>query len=256
MSPAPVQVLDRAIELLELLATSENGMTLAELSSKTDLPKSTIHRILATYTKHHYIEKCGDNSTYYLGYKFVQLASLYLNQIVLTTEAASVMQRVATRFNATSYLGVFENNEVVYLGQAEQINSLRLYTQIGKREPVHCTALGKVLMSAFPEPVFRQIAQNLSYRKYTENTISSYEAYTQEVAQVREKGYAVDYAEHTPNSCCLAVPVYDYTQKVIAAMSVSGSNLLRDYDEALVYQTLSEAAFDLSKRMGYTAKQG
>jgi len=251
-SGSHVQVLDRALDLIELLATSESGMGLAELSAATGLPKSTIHRILASYASRHYIEKDSDTSTYFLGHKFVEIASLYLNKIVLKTEAAPIMHEMASMFNAISYLGVTENNEVVYLERAEQFNSLRLYTQIGKREPLYCTALGKVLMSALPEEEFEHIAKQLSYKPYTPNSVTSFEAFKREVQFAREHGYALDIEEHTVGSSCLAVPIYDYTRKVMAAMSISGRGLFDSFSIDYIYQQMKQASMELSKRMGYT----
>ena len=126
MNNSRVQVLNRALDLIELLATSENGLSIADLSAATDLPKSTIHRILTTYTERHYIEKDEETCIYSLGYKFVEIASIYLNKIVLKTEATPIMHEMATIFEATSYLGVLENNEVMYLERVEKVNTLRL----------------------------------------------------------------------------------------------------------------------------------
>ena len=252
MAASPVQVLDRSLDLVELLATSESGMSIAELSAKTGLPKSTVHRILSSYTERHYVEKNEETSIYFLGHKFVELASIYLNKIVLKTEAAPIMHEVATRFNATSYLGVLENNEVMYLERAEQFNSLRLYTQIGKREPIYCTALGKVLMASLPNAEFEHIAKHLTYKPYTSSSVTTYEDFVKEVDLARRNGYATDRGEHTEGSSCLAVPIYDYTRKVMAALSISGHGLLDNFSELEVYEIMQEAATELSTRMGYT----
>ena len=69
MGATNVQVLDRGLELIELLATAEHGMTISELVAATGLPKSTVHRILATFTNRHYVEKNKETSVYSLGYK-------------------------------------------------------------------------------------------------------------------------------------------------------------------------------------------
>lgn len=248
-----VQVLDRGLNLIELLATQENGMTIAELVAATGLPKSTIHRILATFATRHYVEKNEETSVYSLGYKCVELASLYLNKIVLKTEAEPIMHTLAQIFRATTFLGVLENNEVMYLHKTEQRNSIRLYTSIGKREPLYCTALGKVLLAAMPEKQFEHVARQLSYESYTPKSITNYEDLAIEVARVRRRGYATDYGEHTRDSSCLAVPIYDYTRNVMAAMSISGYGLLERFDEAYVFEKMHEAALDLSHHMGYTS---
>ncbi len=252
MSSTRIQVMDRGLDLIELLATSEDGMSIAELAASTGLPKSTIHRILSSYAERHYVEKNEETSVYSLGYKFVELASLYLNKIVLKTEAEPIMREMAALFHATSYLGVLENNEVMYLQRTEQRNSLRLYAAIGKREPLYCTALGKVLMASLPEPQFESIARHLSYKPYTPNSATSFAEFRREVDLARRRGYATDHGEHTIDSSCLAVPIYDYTRNVMAAMSISGHGLLENFDESYVFEKMHDASVALSHRMGYT----
>ena len=252
MSNNNVQVIDRGLDILEQLATAENGMSIAELTEITQLPKSTIHRILSTYADRHYVEKNEETNVYCLGYKNVEIASLYLNKIILKTEAAPIMRELATTLGCTSYLGVLEQNEVMYLEKAEQFNSLRLYTHIGKREPVYCTALGKVLASSLPEDELRVLLRHLSFIPYTPNTINNSSDFEKEVDFVHQNGYAVDHEEHTLGSSCVAIPIYDYTRNIMAAMSVSGPGLLTRFDEAFVYERLHEASIELSKRVGYT----
>lgn len=252
METSNVQVLNRALDLLEQLTTSAEGVSISELSKRTKLPKSTIHRILNTFVARHYVRKSADNDNYELGYKFVELSSVYLNKIVLKTEAVPIMRRLAGAFNAISYLGVLENAEVMYLEKIEQHNNIRLYTQIGKREPLHCTGLGKVLLSALSPQDFESVARRLDYVRFTPTTITGYEQLREEIEQIRRDGYAVDNAEHEPDNFCVAVPIYDFTRNVMAAMSVSKNHLFVDHDKAFVVEKMKAAAEELSQHMGYT----
>jgi len=252
MANSSVQVIEKGLDLIELLATSEQGMSLAELCAATGLPKSTVHRILSTYADRHYIEKDRESNLYCLGHKFVEISSLFLNKITLKTEAAPIMHELAATFQCTSYLGILEQHEVMYLEKAEQFNSLRLYAHIGKREPVYCTALGKVLSAALPEDEFMLMSRYLSYVPYTPSSVKNFEEFVKEVEFARVNGYAVDREEHTAGSCCLAVPIYDYTRKVMAAMSISGPGLFNNFDESFIAAKMKDAALTLSKRVGYT----
>lgn len=252
MEGTRVQVMDRALDLMEQLSTSEQGLSITELSRRTGLPKSTVHRILNTFASRHYVEKKSDTDFYVLGYKFVEIASIYLNKIVLKTEAVPIMHGIACMFNATSYLGVLEANEVMYLERVEPLNSLRLYSQIGKREPLYCTALGKVLLSSLEKPEYNALIQSLTLKQHTPNTITDIRTLGIEVDQVRVNGYAVDRAEHEAGIYCLAVPIYDYTRKVMAAMSVSGPDLFEVNDITSMLEKMQEASANLSQRMGYT----
>lgn len=252
MSTQYIQVLNRSLDIIEQLATSERGLTITELSHRTGLPKSTIHRILATYADRYYIGKDSNTNIYYLGHKFVEIASIYLNKIILKTEAAPIMHRVASIFNAICYLGIMENNEVMYLSRVEPLNSLRLYTQIGKREPLHCTALGKILLAALPKAEFQQVVNSLKLVAYTNKTITNPERLVEEIEQVRIKGYATDDGEHMEGNMCLAVPIYDYTRQTLAALSVSANNLLNIYEQNMIIEVMNTASVELSHLMGYT----
>lgn len=250
---ATVQVLDRGLDILEKLSTSEKGLSILELSNATGLPKPTVHRILSTFLERHYVEKDPETSIYKMGNIIVELASIHLNKIVLKTEAEPIMRRMASAFNVTCFLGIREGQDVVYLDAAEPINNLRMYTQIGKREPLYCTALGKVLMSAMSDEEFSHLAEQFSFTPYTSRTITDYETLAKEVRSARINGYALDRGEHTEESSCLAVPVFDFTRKIIAAMSVSGYGLLENYPTASIYKEMNNASRELSQRMGFTS---
>ena len=249
---ATVQVLERGLDIIEQLAASEKGMSIMELSIATGLPKPTVHRILGTFAERHYIEKDPETSIYSIGNKFVEIASIYLNKIVLKTEAEPIMRRLAAAFKATSYLGILEGLDVVYLERIEAFNDLRTYTEIGKREPLYCTALGKVLMAAMPKEEFEHLAQQFSYAPLTSKTLTDYSELARDVEKVRVTGYALDPGEHTEGSSCLAVPIRDYTGQVIAAMSISGFDLLEKYPIEVIYREISAASSELSQRMGYS----
>ena len=248
---ATVQVLDRGLDIIEQLAVAEKGMSIQELSLATDLPKPTIHRILATFTERHYVEKDPETSIYSLGAKFVDITSLYLNKIALKTEAEPIMRRLANAFNASAFLGTRDGVDVVYLSCIEPINSIRIYTQIGKREPVYCTALGKVLLSAMNPNDLNHLGSQISFKALTPQTLTDFGALKKDVDDVRVNGYAIDHGEHTVGSSCLAVPIYDYSKRIIAAMSISGYGLLENNPIDTLYREMKAAAADLSGRMGY-----
>lgn len=253
MASSSIQVIDRSLDIIDLLAIAEHGMSIAEISAATQLPKSTVHRILSTLVERQYIEKDESTSVYCLGYRFLEISSLFLNKINLKTEALPIMHELSSYFNSIVYLGVMEGTEVVYLEKVDPFSSLRLYAQIGKREPIYCTALGKVLTAALPEDQFESLSRRLSFIPFTSYTVRNLDEFSSEVRKVKERGYATDIGEHTQGSCCVAVPIYDYTRQVMAAMSISGAGLFQNHSEAELAEKLKEAGAELSRRMGYTS---
>lgn len=253
METTRIQVLDRALDIIEQLASTETGMSIAQLSSRTGLPKSTIHRILNTLVDRDYLDKESVNSVYSIGPKFVEVSSGYLNSISLKTEAQPIMHELAMAYAAVSYLGVLDKGEVMYLEKVEQFHNFRFYTQIGKREPLYCTGLGKILLAALPNEDFFRIAESLTFVQWTDNTIMDVPTLFTEIEEVRRTGYALDRYEHDNNHCCIAVPIFDYTDNVIAAMSISGHGLLEKYGELALACKLREASKTISRKMGHLA---
>lgn len=247
-----IQVLDRAFNLIETLSLSENGYSLKELTTLSGLPKSTIHRILSTLSARHYVEKDDEAERYVIGYKFIEIASVYLNKMVLKTEAVPIMRALSNHFQCVSYLGILESNEVMYLEKIEPMTSIRLYREIGKREPLYCTGLGKVLLSGLPDQKMVQISNSLIFKKFTDNTITNALDLQTEVRKVSKQKYAEDRAEHEPDNSCLAMPIYDFSRKIMAAMSISRGDLFEKFAFDELYTKLKRATLELSKRMGFT----
>ena len=142
--------------------------------------------------------------------------------------------------------------DAVYIDKVEAVNSIRMYSQIGKRVPVYCSALGKVLLSGLKNDERKTVISKLQFVKMTSNTIDSPERLEEEVQKAIERGWALDNEEHEEAIRCIAAPVYDYAGKIIAAVSVSGDktiiNSCRD-DE--ISSLVIETAKNISHRMGH-----
>lgn len=146
MSTATVQSIDRAFEILEALGNCPNGMQVKELSAALALNKSTVSRILLTLASKGYVVKNKDNY-YRLGMRLVDLCSFYLNSLQLKTEALPFLEELRNQTGLIVHLGSLDENEVVYLDKISSFNNIRMYSQIGKRAYVHCTGLGKAMLS-------------------------------------------------------------------------------------------------------------
>ena len=127
-----------------------------------------------------------------------------------------------------------------------------MYSQIGKRSPVYCTALGKVLLSGMDDEAVRAVLAEKPLQAYTPATLTDPQAVLQEVRLTRQHGYALDRAEHEPEVFCLAMPIHDYRGQLIAALSTAGTR--RDFlddPDSIVFTWMREAAQAISQRMGY-----
>jgi IclR family KDG regulon transcriptional repressor len=250
-----VQTIDRALDIIELLAIQREGLGVTEIGSRVGLHKSTVYRLLNALGERGYIEKDEKYSTYKIGLKFLEISSLYLNKLEIKTEALPYMRKLAEVMGQPVHLAILDGNEAVYIEKVEALNSIRMYSQIGRRLPLHCSAIGKVLLSGLKEDESKQMVKSIKLVKFTEKTISNQGKLLSEVSSVRMKGWAVDDEEHEAGIRCVAAPVYDYSGKVIAAVSISGdSRCITEERDEEIGEMVKIAANDISRRMGYLKK--
>jgi len=146
-----VQSVDRTFDILELLSKEKNGLSLTEISKNLDL---------SVLKKRGYIEQIKNRGIYKMGMEFVELCSNLLNNLELKTEADPFLRKLSMLTNQTVFLAIYQDNSVVYIDKVEQYNSLRKYSIIGQRRPLHCTALGKSLLAGFSEFEIRQLYED------------------------------------------------------------------------------------------------
>jgi DNA-binding IclR family transcriptional regulator len=224
------QSLDRALTLVGELATGPK--TLEELSGVIDVHKSTTMRLLRTLESHRFVQREGVHH-YRLGTALFDLANRALEERDVRRSAENALRDLNARTGYTVHLASYEDGEVIYIDKYDSTHPMRMYSRIGRRAPLHCTAVAKVLLSDLPEPRRRQVAESLDYAPLTANTITSADAYLAELDRVRAAGYAVDNSEHEDFIHCVAAPVRGPRGEVVAAVSLSVPKVLLDFDGLL-----------------------
>ncbi len=214
-----VQSIDRAFDILELLSQEPRGIAVTELGRRLDLHMSTVHRLLSSLRDLGYVEKDILSGNYKLGLGFVELASLYLNGLELKTEASPFLHQLTQATGQTTFLAIKDGAEVVYIDKAETFDSLRRYTIIGKRIPLHASSLGKAMLSGCSDEDIERIYPDQELTMLTKKTIPTFDALMAEIRRTRDRGWAVDDEENERGTHCVGAPVFDYRDRVIAAVS-------------------------------------
>jgi DNA-binding IclR family transcriptional regulator len=244
------QSLDRGLSVLSALA--DGASTLDELAGELGVHKSTVLRLLRTLETQHFVQREGPRH-YRLGSALFDLANRALESRDVRRGSASALAALNDRTGHTVHLATYEDGEVVYVDKYEGRHTVRMYSRIGKRAPLHCTAVGKVLVAALPAARRESVARGLGYPALTATTITSAEDYLAELEKVAERGYAVDNAEHEDFIHCLAAPVRGQGGAVLAAVSLSVPRVLLDFDGLLaLLPELRAAAEDASVHNGWT----
>jgi DNA-binding IclR family transcriptional regulator len=251
-SEPKVQSLDRTFDILEILANKQNGMTLAQISEKLNLPRSTVHRLLGVLLQRAFVRKSIENNKYRLGPGFIGLCSHYLNNLELKTESTPFMSELSKTTGNTVFIAIRQNDRMVYVDSQEQFNSLRKYSIIGQQKPLYCTSLGKALLMGLTDEEIRLLLINEKYEKRGPNTHMNIESLLQDIRECRRRGWALDNQEAEPAINCVAAPIYDYRGQVIA--SISTFWMLTQHPEMVpeeIAVLVMKAAGNISSNMGY-----
>lgn len=241
----------KAFQVVELLAASPpSGASLADLSSQLGMPKSTAHRYLASLVSLGLAERDGSDH-FHLGTRLIELAGAYLAKSDLRTEARATMDELAAQTAETVHLAVPSAGEVVYIAKVESIHPIRMYSHIGARLPMYCTALGKAILPFLPQERRERIFAQ-PFRPRTDRTIASPEAMQNELQHIRAQGFAVDDEENEVGVCCVGAAIFDYTSDVVGALSVSGPMSRMSRERCVELGPLvRDSALRVSRRMGY-----
>jgi IclR family acetate operon transcriptional repressor len=251
-----VQSVERALDLLEHLAHTSDWVGVSELSIATGLPAGTVHRLLMTLITREYVIRDRQKRRYAIGPAFRLLADNNSRMPDWPKIAMPYLQELVAVSGETANLAVLERNRAVYVAQAQSMRMVRMFTEIGNRVTLHSTGCGKVLLAFQSDEVIRSILAEIRLPACTDKTITNLERLQEELAQVRQQGYARDDEEMEEGVRCIAVPVYHLKElqgpkgKVVAAMSISGpTSRLDSVCVSVLIAHLQRISGDLSKAM-------
>lgn len=217
-----IQSIRRACEVLETVARSPDGIGLAELSRTLGLHTSTTFHIAKTLLTLGYLRQIEQSRFYRIGRPLFALASAALDEVELISAARPVLAELANATGETSYFGVMSGEKLVVLAKHDGSGSIRINDRIGNVRPLHCTALGKVMLSTFEPEQFETFLRETELPVFTSKTIKTVEQLRQEIAEVRRCGIAFDDGEVSEELRCAAVPVFNFTNQVIGSLGISG----------------------------------
>ena len=155
---SPVQSLDRAFDLLEILCRSRGGMTIGALSAETGLHKSTVHRLLTSMCMRGYVQRDAETSMYRAGMRLCEMSSYIVDNLDVVDRARAVLERLGRETDETVHLVMRDERDVVYIHKIDGGNSaIRMFSRIGMRLPLYCTGVGKAILSTWPLSEAREV---------------------------------------------------------------------------------------------------
>ncbi|WP_276352227.1 IclR family transcriptional regulator [Cohnella caldifontis] len=246
-----IQSLDRALTILDLFDENNRELKITEISARVGLHKSTVHSLLKTLQLHRYIEQ-DENGLYRLGMRLLEKGQLLLQGLDIREIASKPLQELSGETGQTVHLVIRDGAEGVYIDKVEGSKAAIRYSRIGRRVPLHSSAVGKVLAAFLPDSEWGKVLAGYEYSIHTPNTIATEEAFREELQAVRKAGQAFDREENEPGVRCAAAPVYDHNGHIAAAISISTmASAVDDRELAAFAERLRGTAERISAGLGY-----
>ncbi|MBU8908200.1 IclR family transcriptional regulator [Desertibacillus haloalkaliphilus] len=247
-----IQSVDRALKILELFNEHETELKITDISERLHLHKSTVHSLLKTLQSHRYIEQNHESGKYRLGMKLFERGNFVLQTMDVGNLAKPHLHTISKETRQTVHLVILDGKEGVYIDKVEGLTSSSLYSRIGRRIPIHCSAVGKALVAYKSKKVLNEILDDYDFIQQTQYTITSNEEFLKELETVRQKGYSQDNQENELGVHCIAIPIRNHTGEVVAAISIS-SPVMRFNEEEMAkhIEILKREAKALSKKLGH-----
>lgn len=216
----PARNLVRAFALLDDLAETPHGATLAELAGRAGLPEPTAHRLLNVLHGLNMV-RIGDGGRWRVGRHCLELGAAYLESVELRDEARPLMRELTEETGESCALGVLDDERVVYVETVESPHPVRMHTGLGRSNPATTTSLGRAVLAWSPPQVVERVLQHgIPHR--TDNTLTTVEQLHAELDACRQRGYSIDNAENELDIRGVGAPVLDYRNTPVAALSVAG----------------------------------
>jgi IclR family transcriptional regulator, KDG regulon repressor len=246
-----ITALQRGLRILELFTQSEKGLPAAQVAKLSGLPVSTVHRFLVNLESAGYLN-CSDSGNYHLGIACFSLGHAALGQLDIRRLSLPYLHQLNAQTRETIHLTIRQGLSAVYIEKLDSPEPLRIYSRIGAGVPLHCTAVGKVILAYMPEPELASVLGKLEFKRRTQNSIGSLQEMQTHLQKVRRSGYACDLEENESHIRCVAAPIWDHTAAVNAALSVTGPavrmSAMRLRQLAPLVQ---EAGLRISRELGY-----
>lgn len=250
-SVSSVQSVERALNIIEILQDLPNGLGVTELSHRLEVSKSTAHRLLMSLYNKGFVQQDLQTEKYYLGLKFIELGQVVTDNLDIRKVASPYLRQLTEKTGETAHLAIMDKNEIVYIDKLESSATIRMFSNIGKRAPIHCTGIGKAIFAFLQDQQIEQIIKDTGLRKYTEKTRTTREEMLIEIQEIRLRGYSIDDEEHEMGIKCSAAPIFNHKNEVVAGISVAGP-IMRVTEEKLemMAQEVLKVSTEISRLLG------
>lgn len=251
---APTRTLEKALVLLSFLGEQRRELGVAEIARHLGMSASTVYRLLRTLEHQKFVHQNSATTKYRLGIKLIELGNAFLETVELRAIARPVLVRLMEVSRETVHLMVLDGDMGIYLDRVESPQRVRVTSNLGRREHLHCSAVGKAILAHLPQEVVAEIIRARGLPRFTTNTITDPGKLALHLAHARRLGYTIDNIEGEEGVRCVGAPVFNNTGTVVASVSVSGPAYRLSLEKLRrLGRVVKAAGQEISAALGYSA---
>jgi len=245
----------KTFAILEFFTIQKPEWGVTELAKEIGTNKSNVYRFLSQMQSIGILDRDEHSERYRLGLKLFELGNRVQLQTALVEKTHPELVKVAMNITETVHIAVFKNHQIFYVDKVESPQGLKISSNIGSYNAAYSTASGKVLLAFLPE---KEQAKSLNYlfeenevKAFTQNTIVAKSGMLSELIQIKEQQYAIDREEFEVGLICVAIPIFNQNQEVIASLSAAGpANRFQETEVKNYVATLREGALAIQEKIG------
>ncbi|MBM7714302.1 DNA-binding IclR family transcriptional regulator [Bacillus thermophilus] len=251
MNGSTLSSVTNALRILRLFTPKRQELSFTDIVRHTNLPKSSTHRMIATLVKEGFLSKNPRTNHYRLGLAILSLGGVIFSHRELYKEALPIVKKLSETLDESAHICLLENMDVVYLFRVESRHPDRLLTQIGRKNPIHCTSEGLCIL-AFQDKRTTQKLLDSELYPYTPCTITDPNDLRALIADIQQNDYCIMKDTYYENYTSIAAPIRDYTGTVVSSLSVIGhSSRITEKKQDMFITVIQNAAQKISRHLGH-----
>ncbi|MEH7116213.1 IclR family transcriptional regulator [Neobacillus vireti] len=244
-----LQSVQNGLRILQLFTVEKPVWGITEIANALQMSKSTVSRLMADMLEEEFIQREGNR--YSLGFSVLSISGVITSHLEIHRESKDILKKLVIDLGETAHIAILEGNEITYVHKIECKNPVPLLSSIGKRNPITCTSSGKVLLTFQKKNMIESIIKE-GLPQMGPNCPLEAQQLTDQLSQIKKQGFSICIDEMHQNVVSIAAPVRDYTDKVVAAVSVVGTkDRIQDHKIISFTDRIIEAANEISNRLGY-----
>lgn len=244
---------ERVVDVLTLLASSEDALTLNEICKALGWPKSSAFELIQTLVHKGFLEVDEPRlKTYKLGIGVFETGMAYLTKLSVSQVARPLLQELNRQTGSTAFLGVEDRGRIVYLDKAENHSVMRPTAKLGSRRNMHTTGLGKALLAALSDERIQYIIEQGELVAKTTFSNTTTADVWQDIQAIRARGYSIDNREDNAETYCIGSAIFDQYGLPVAAISVASIHATMNPErEQMIVKLVQDTALKISQQLGY-----